>query len=201
MLLFASVALAGIVDLGVGLRHHQPGTDAAPWGAQVAGRVRFARRFAVEGDVFARFPLDPVRPIDRTLVEIAREGGVGFTTPVEREVFSAQVLFQASPWRYERAAHVTVWGYGAVGATWRLFHESELSVEEGRDEVVLTEGTGDVQIGPVAGAGVETWFGEHVGVRTLALVRPARPCSGDVSPTCPTPQGWLALSVDLVVGF
>ncbi|MFN7142753.1 MAG: hypothetical protein ACK4YP_03185 [Myxococcota bacterium] len=202
LLSLATLAFGAEVDLGVGLRHHQPGTDAAPWGAQVAGRVLFAGRFAVEADVFGRFPLDPVRPVDRTLAEVARAGGTSFRTPVEREIVSGQVLFEASPWRRERAAHVTVWGYGAVGATWRLMAESELRYDPASNgDVVLTPAYGDTLLGPVAGLGVETWFGERVGLRSVTLARPARACTGNVSPTCPTPQGWLALSVDLLVGF
>lgn len=197
LLLLVASAHAASVDLGVGLRANQTPTDAAPWGVQVAARIQLMDRLVVEANGFGRFPSDPVRDRDRTLVAIAYAGNTSsdYALPVDREVFAGELLVEGSPWARRRAESVTVWGYGAVGATLRAVQRDVLEipdhVTDPNDPAVLTPVGTDLRPGPVAGLGFETWFGQRVGLRTLARARLG----------FPGPEVSAALSMDLFVGF
>lgn len=217
LFLLAALSHAAGFDLGVGLRTNQPGTDAAPWGAQVAARVQLIDRLAVEGNVFGRFPLDPVSARDRNLVTIAHAGDANsaYRVPIDREVFAGELLVQGSPWARKRAEGVTVWGYAAAGVTLRVMQRNVLEVDSQRgaddaDPAVLTPVGTNLRPGPVAGLGIDTWFGQRVGVRALARGRLAfsqSPDQGNADPSIATTrrettvEGSVAISVDVLIAF
>lgn len=203
-------ARASELDLGLGLR--SPGglryvvtqQGSAFGGVQGVARYRLGW-LTVEGDLFFHPDADRYTDFDATLVYIASLGSadVDFQAPLYNEVASLQGLVSLglpldpeARWAGGPTLIGGVWG-GVIQKGF-LMHDANAA-----DEVTLQLAERQLQLGPVAGLGVEGWYGGRVGLRLSWLARLARQEQPQYDPNIPVAGYTLvnqrAFTLDLMV--
>ncbi len=172
-LLLASLARGADVDVGVGVRDAQ-NQYVSPFGARAFGRATFAERFGVEAGVYAAFPHTPtgdLTGLTLTLLQIGMDQS-NFSTPIDREAGSLELLGIASPWKQPHERQLTLWPTVTAGATAIVItHWDASSGPEGNPVVQAAKPAWSLEFGPVVGVTFEAFLADRFGLRLEALQR------------------------------